>query len=54
MKEQANKQRIFVVLLLLLGTLVVIGVRLLQSPRNALHPETAGMAYHEMLGSARP
>lgn len=48
-----GKERAFVVLLLLLGTLIAIGTLFFQGPHDALQPGTTHAVYREARGSAR-
>lgn len=50
----SNKQRAYVALLLLLGTLIIFGILLLQNPGNAFHHHAAGASHHQSQGIARP
>jgi len=59
LKEQANqhlsnKQRAYVGLLLLLGTLIAFGILFVQSSGNTFHRHAAGASHYESQGSARP
>lgn len=57
MKEHAMAakwQRVFVILLLLLGTLAAIGAVFLAGPRNATHSQAMGTAHRAVQDSSRP